>query len=105
MPVDYAGLRDRAARLDELPRRDFERLELQISRAASKQRLLLQRSPRFDRRATEAGQYRLVNGRNGEVVAGSEGSGYSLTLGKVVEVLASSAPARESGNGAGPKRV
>ena len=88
MPVDYAGLRERTARLGELHRRDFERLELQISRAASKQRLLLQRSPQFDRHATEAGQYRLVNGRNGEVVAGGEGSGYSLTLGEVVDVLA-----------------
>ncbi len=88
MPVDYAGMRDRAAWLGELHRRDFERLELQISRAASKQRLLLQRSPRFDRHAAEAGPYRLVNARNGEVVAGGEDHGYSLTLAAVVELLA-----------------
>ena len=94
MPVHYAGMGDRAAQLDGLHRRDFERLELQISRAASKQWLLLQRSPQFNRQATQASQYRLVNARNGEVVAGGEGRGYSLTLGEVVEVLASSAPAR-----------
>ena len=94
MPVDYAGMRDRVGRLAELGQRDFERLELQISRAASKQRLLLQRSPQFDRQATQASQYRLVNARNGEVVAGGEGRGYSLTFGEVVEVLAPSAPAR-----------
>jgi hypothetical protein len=87
MPVDYAGMQDRAARLDELPTRDLERLEREVRRAASRQRLLVQRGPERDRQSQADARYRLVSARNGEVVAGGEGSGYSLALAQVVELL------------------
>ena len=84
MPADIASMRERAARLAELSERDLERLELEVRRAASRQRLLLQRGPEMGRDATAAGRYRLVSARNGEVVAGA---GYGLTLGAAIEHL------------------
>jgi hypothetical protein len=90
MPTDHASLRDRAARMAELSERDRERLELEVRRAASRQRLLLQRGPETDREPPAPGRYRLVSARNGEVVAGA---GYGLTLGDAIELLRSPEPA------------
>jgi hypothetical protein len=90
MPIDHASLRDRAARTAELSQRDLERLELEVRRAASRQRLLLQRGPETDRGPPGAGRYRLVSARNGEVVAGA---GYGLTLGDAIELLHNPEPA------------
>ena len=90
MPTDHASLRDRAARMAELSERDLERLELEVRRAASRQRLLLQRGPETDRVPPAAGRYRLVSARNGEVVAGA---GYGLTLGDAIELLHNPEPA------------
>ena len=84
MPADFASMRDRAARLAELSGRELERLELEVRRAASRQRLLLQRGPETDRGPLAAGRYRLVSARNGKVVAGD---GYGLTLGAAIELL------------------
>lgn len=87
MPIDHASLLERARKLDELPRRDRERLELQVRRAASRQRLLLQRGPDQGGEAQADARYRLVSARNGELVAGGEGSSYGLALAEVIELL------------------
>jgi hypothetical protein len=84
MPADFASMRDRAAKLAELSGHDLYRLELEVRRAASRQRLLLQRGPETGRDVAAEGRYRLVSARNGEVVAGP---GYGLTLGAAIEHL------------------
>src|SRR5690349_21191759 len=91
---DYQQLQEQAARWNELSQEERSNLELQVRRAASKQDLLLQ-SRDLDPHAPDYGYYRLVDARNGKVVAGGgkDGHAYALTLTEVIEYL-------ENGKGA-----
>ena len=82
MPADLARLRRDAGRLAELTGTERETLERDVRRAASRQRLLLQRDPHVPDR------YRLVDARNGRPVTGE---GYGLTLAQAIDRLTAGA--------------
>jgi hypothetical protein len=84
MPADPARLRHDAARLAELTEAQRVTLERDVRRAASRQRLLLQRDPRADPQAPDRARYRLVDARDGTPVTGE---GYPLTLAQAVDRL------------------
>ena len=84
MPADLARLRRDAGRLAELTGTERETLERDVRRAASRQRLLLQRDPH----APDGDRYRLVDARNGRPVTGE---GYGLTLAQAIDRLTAGA--------------